>query len=205
MGIAALVSPLLAILFGIIGLVKTRDRSVSGKVRAIVGLSLGGAELLLLLASLPLMVPAYTKVRASGNTTQCANNLKAIGLALLLYSHDNKGEYPPTPDLLLLTQNIKPTDFICPASNDTSASGATKQQQTSNLLAGGHQSYIYRAQTRNAGRSNMVLVYEPMSHHHNGFNALFGDMHVEFLSGAVGQKIYNELQAGQNPPPSHRY
>jgi prepilin-type processing-associated H-X9-DG protein len=40
--------------------------------------------------------PVVVNARSGGNATRCHSNLKTIGLALLLYSNENRGVYPRT-------------------------------------------------------------------------------------------------------------
>src|SRR5438309_1303024 len=74
----------------------------------------------------------------------CANKLRQIGLACQMYANqDPSGRYPATPNLILETEDITPEVFICPASLDTPATGATTQATAANLTVGGHLSYVY--------------------------------------------------------------
>src|SRR5205823_14477145 len=49
---------------------------------------------LLFLASV--FVPACSRARVNNNGARCANNLRQIGQAILLYSNENRGAYPRT-------------------------------------------------------------------------------------------------------------
>jgi prepilin-type processing-associated H-X9-DG protein len=203
-GLLALLCPVLAVVLGIVGLRKARDPRVIGKGRAIAGLSLGGASLGLIALGSVILLPSLGRARETANRVKCGSNLRQIGQAMLLYANENRGVYPPRPKDLLLTQDITPEAFICPSSSDTVAPG-TSAQQIANLQTGGHDTYIYLgAGKNNTARANVVLAYEPMTSHTQGFNALFGDGHVEFIGGAVAQKVQSELKSGQNPPPSYR-
>ena len=204
--VLGILAPLLAVIFGIIGFARTRDGRHCGKGLAITGISLGGVGLLLAIIAMGIEVlsPPMSS-RATANPVKCRANLMQIGLAMQLYANENKGQFPPRPEDLILTQDITPEIFICPSTNDTLAPGATPQQQAANLSAGGHHSYIYLGAGKNSSvASTVILVYESPSNHKGRFNALYGDGHVEFLTGAISQKTLSELQAGYNPPRSNK-
>jgi prepilin-type processing-associated H-X9-DG protein len=175
---------ILAIIFGIMAIRRTRDPQVGGKGLAIAGLCVGGFSLLMSGCMISILLPSLNRARETANRVKCASNMRQIGQALLLYGNENRGQYPPTLDLLLKTQDIDSTVFVCPSSNDTAAPGATAAQQAGSLNSGGHLSYIYlgRGMTYNSPADAPVL-YEPLTNHSNdGTNVLFGDGHVSWLT-----------------------
>jgi hypothetical protein len=197
---------LIAIVLGIIALSKTRDPAVGGKGLAIAGISVGGAGLLVSACMLSILLPSLNRARETANRVKCASNMRQIGQALLLYANDNRGAYPPRPDLLLLTQDITPEVFVCPNSNDTPVpSGAVQaalNAPNTVLLKQGSNSYVYcGAGQTTSSSAEAILLYEPLSDHGNdGCNFLYGDGRVLFNTRATAQSIINEVSGGHNPP-----
>ena len=64
---------------------------------------------------LSVLLPALSRAREAGNRLKCLNNLKQLGLAMVMYTNDNRGSYPrPAAQALSL-----------PVSSVTSRTGAT--------------------------------------------------------------------------------
>ena len=140
--------------------------------------------------------------RPVANRVKCASNLRQIGQAILLYSNDNSGQYPPDLGTLLLTEEITSEVFTCPSSNDTRAIGATTQTVVNEMAKPGHLSYIYLGKGLNAKTisPNTVVAYEPLSNHDgDGSNVLFADGHVEFLQSNQIRILEAKLRSSTGP------
>jgi prepilin-type processing-associated H-X9-DG protein len=201
--VVPVIGGLLGLIFGIVGLQRSKRPGGSGFTPAVVGIVLSGMSLLVMPCMISILLPSLNRARETANRVKCASNLRQIGQAMLLYANENGGAYPPRPEDLLLTQEITSSIFVCPSSNDTPAPGTSANQWASGLSTGGHDSYVYCGKGLTySGPANVVLVYEPPSNHSgDGCNVLFGDGHVEFITRGTAQTMISQLQAGQNPPP----
>jgi prepilin-type processing-associated H-X9-DG protein len=156
--------------------------------------------LVLLLASF--LQPSLNSRGGEAPRPKCANNLRQIGLACLMYANEHSGQYPDSLSTVLRDEDITSGVFVCPSSNDTPAQGPTTQAIVANLTAGGHLSYIYVGKRlTTAASADTVLAYEPLTNHGgDGMEVLYADGHVEFQIAVTARKIIAELQAGHNPP-----
>ncbi|MGD1278778.1 MAG: hypothetical protein ABR964_16315 [Tepidisphaeraceae bacterium] len=136
------------------------------------------------------------------NMIKCAGNLSQIGKAIGLYAADHRNQFPDSFQTLMVCQQLDSAVFVCPASSDTPAAGATTRATAQQLSAGGHCSYIYLGcgLTVNSATANTVVAYEPLGHHpHVGINVLFGDGQVEVVTPQAANKIVGAAAAGRLP------
>ena len=162
-----------------------------------------GFALLLLIPLVGFLESTCHQAVDTANRNGCANNLKTIGNALLLYANENSGSFPDTLEQLAATSDLPPACYVCPGSNDTIADiGATAQTTAANIVAGGHASYVYLGKGfKNDLTANAILAYEFPGHHRKaGMNVLFGDFHVEWVNQLQSNHILKELQMQHNPP-----
>ncbi|MGB7158599.1 MAG: DUF3352 domain-containing protein [Tepidisphaeraceae bacterium] len=152
--------------------------------------------------AMSVLMPSLNRARETANRVKCASNMRQIGLAILLFSNENRGKYPATLGELLKTQEITVDVFTCPSTSLT---------VPANLRAGGvearaawvdeHASYAYAgAGKTNAAGAGEIVLYEHLHNHGNdGINILFGDGRVEFVSRIGALKMLKEqnLDAGE--------
>jgi prepilin-type processing-associated H-X9-DG protein len=184
-------SALLAIVFGIVGIVETKGGRKKGFGMALAGLILGllvGPVVLI-----AILLPSLNRARETANRVKCASNMRQIGQAMLLYANDNMGKYPPDLPTLLKNEDIAASIFLCPSSGETAANGPA------DLESGGHDSYVYLGKgLTESSDQNLPTLYEVDAHHIDGANFLFVDGHVEFIPKSQEAAI---LSRRNNPPP----
>ena len=191
-------SSLLAIIFGIIGLNKTRDPRVGGKGMSIAGICLGGVTLVLVLPmSIAILLPSLNRAREQANRVKCASNMRQIGQDIAMYANTDRNHQFPEKleDLLTFDPSLSHTVFVCPSSNKLPPSNAQQ------IASGSNDSYIYLGKDLNASASpDTVILFEPLSDHNGeGMNVMFGDFHVEWLTKSEAQKILDQQAAGTGP------
>ena len=155
-----------------------------------------------------ILIPALSWLQAGRyevKARRCPSNLRQIGLAMMMYANDHKGQLPPTPDLLIdpAGDGLAPETFVCPFSHDHAATGNTTSAIRADFALPGHNSYVFTDLTGRADDLTIdhVLAYDnPANHGGDGVNALFGDGHVEFLDAQRTAHLLSELKAGHNPP-----
>jgi hypothetical protein len=198
------ITALLAVILGIVGIVKTSGTRGRGRGFAITGLCLG----LLGLAAFATVAPmAWRRGQEATNRARCGANLRQIGAAMMMYANVNRGAYPDAPEALVATQNIASDCFVCPATAHTPAPSTSSnpgQRTPPALVPGKHLSYVYLGKgLSNRAGANTVLAYEPLTNHRDaGINVLFGDGRVGFVAAPMAQRLIAALESGQNPPRS---
>jgi prepilin-type processing-associated H-X9-DG protein len=162
-----IVSPILAVVFGIIAIkqIAKSDGLSRGRSQAVSGLAIGGIALLL--QGVMLQQVLY-QAREVSRREFCLSNMKALGLVIAMYADENGGRIPRN---LEDARKFYTSDeiLICPSAKN----GNTPSYQ---ILLGGKR-------WNSPETIDAVVLTEPLSNHHGaGRNALYGDGHVEWVS-----------------------
>jgi hypothetical protein len=168
---------------------RPRKRFLTAAVLALAGCILAVA----------IILSSVNRPRVYSNRVKCMSNLKQIGLAIELYSNNEKNQaFPPDIKTIFETQDLTASVFTCPSSNDIPATGPTTRATAQAMLTPGHLSYIYVGGGLTAATvtPDMVLAYEPLTNHSNdGMNVLFGDFSVQWLPAGQAKPLLNQVAA----------
>jgi prepilin-type processing-associated H-X9-DG protein len=196
------ITAILAIIFGIIALVKISKSSgiLAGKGLAIAGICIPAVWLPVMALLMSILMPALTQARAMAQRVVCSQHLQSLGMSLQLYATDYNGKYP-TPekwcDLLIDYSDASKKSFECPASEEK---GQCNYAMNKN---------IEKVKNSSEVPGNMVLLFEThpgwnqaggpellnrKSHQGRGCNILFNDGHVDFIEAEDLNRLQWDVQ-----------
>lgn len=134
---------------------------------------------------------------------ECQSNLQQIGQAITLYANTHGGLFPARFDQLITEQNVNVSTFVCPASRDDKAVGATTREVLTAFNKPGCCSYVYLGAglTSQSVTSMTIIAYERNTNHEDAsINIVLGNGTVQHLEEKEGVRVIAELQASHNPP-----
>lgn len=155
-----------------------------------------------------ILLPVLGKARESARRTQCASNLKQIGLALNMYANDNSEALPTTvgsnsaaTELQSLGKlfDVYITDrkvFRCPSDTSVTEASVLTLTTTNSSFTGTTTSYGYDDNHTASNDPGVVIVADrrgtdtantglSANHGNKGQNVLFVDGHVEWKGTAT--------------------
>ncbi len=169
-----LIAPL-AVLLGLIALIRIpRDpRNLGERGSAVIGLIFGIIGTLLL----PVLVSRW---REPFRRALCAENMKEIGLALMVYAHEFRDQGIPAVELLVEHGFLTANRLRCPSA------------------PAGEASYVILNGKGDGLENDAVIIYEPLTNHGGeGGNFLFADGHASFIPKAQYGQTLSRGQASQ--------
>ena len=107
-----------AIIFGIIALVKIEKSGgrLKGRGLAIAGIAAPVVLIPFIALLMGIMMPALARVRTIAHRMVCGTNMSGLGMAMMIYSNDNDGDYPTTSqwcDLLIKHADVNECMLQC--------------------------------------------------------------------------------------------
>jgi hypothetical protein len=154
------------------------------------GISTAGVGEVALMTSI--LLPSLNRARETANRVKCASNMRQIGMAILLYSNDMKGAYPPDLGTLLKTEDITAAVFVCPDTGKSPPPGMSPDEAADWVNKNTDYVYIGSNLKQGAAPSVVVCYEKPEDHGNDGQNILFGDGHIEFCKPELAQKLIND-------------
>lgn len=130
-----------------------------------------------------MLLPAMSTARERAQQAACANNLRQIAMAAIMYANDNKGQYPP--DLAALAQyDLTVRVFACPSRKRADLPDKADPKAVAEWIRR-NSDYVYigaglRESVRNP-ESTIIAHDKPGNHGKRGVNAAFADGHVEWM------------------------
>ncbi|HTS16276.1 MAG TPA: DUF4190 domain-containing protein [Verrucomicrobiae bacterium] len=175
MCVLPVVSPILALTFGIVALnqISKSGGGLRGRGQAIAGLVLGGVGMLMIPIVAAMLLPALAQAKGKAQRIACMNNMRQIGMAMGMYAEEHDGKIPREfTDLKLYASNLDKL-LICPGAKDRTSPSYRI------VLAG--------KKWNGPETMDAVVLTEQLGNHRRGRNALYGDGHVEFVTAPTSE------------------
>jgi prepilin-type processing-associated H-X9-DG protein len=117
--------PLLAIIFGIIGLIQISNSQgrLRGSGLAIAGLAVSCFWSFLVMPAI--LFPVFAQAREKARTVSCESNQRQLALAIIMYSQDNNEQLPPSMSATTLATpgTLSARLYTCPSATTHAAAG----------------------------------------------------------------------------------
>ncbi len=165
------VAPMLAIVFGVAALnrISKSGGRIIGRGQAIAGLVTGAASLVLYAA---MILPAIHGAREKDRMFQCLKNMQQISVAIGMYAEAHDGNIPRQfDDLRPYAANLDKL-LICPSAKD-------KSHPSYQITLGGAK---WERWNTDDNAIDAIVVAESTNDHRFGYNALYNDGHVSWVS-----------------------
>jgi prepilin-type processing-associated H-X9-DG protein len=135
---------------------------------------------------LAVLAPSLLQARERARRITCMNNLRLVGLGLLMYANDHNDQLPPDLEFGTIGKYLasQPKVLRCPATQKNS--------------------YVYRgAAITVADIPSMITAYDKKGNHQGGRNVVFLDSHAEWVTEERLHKLIekdNEYRRGKQLP-----
>jgi competence protein ComGC len=193
-----MITALPALICGIVGLIKISKSSgrLKGTGFAITGIVVPVVYVFLVLPiMLAILMPALGKARQLSQRIICSNNISGLGKAIVVYTNDHNGAYPPTDkwcDVLVKDCDVTWEQLRCPADNKKE----NKSSYAFNInLAGRRDSEVppdtvlLFETTPAANPAGGAELLSTEKHQGDGCNILFADYHTKFVKTSDISKL----------------
>jgi prepilin-type processing-associated H-X9-DG protein len=130
-----------------------------------------------------MLLPSLNRARTMANRVKSASNLRQLGQAMLLYSNEHNGEYPPSLGEIWLNEEVAAEVFLNPSGTQSLPPRPMDNKQAMMQWINTHSDYVYLGKGHTSGniKPDEIVAYEKFTPASEGANALFGDGRVEWL------------------------
>lgn len=164
--------------------------ALRGHTLAFVGMALGCLAFCMLF-----VYPGLERARESSRRVSCRNNVKQLGLAVLMYQWDNKEAMSATLQTLVDTGYVKDLSILtCDA-----VSKRTTRFDPRNVDATAD--YIYTPPANPKAAPDVPIIWENPKNHDAGGNVCFSDGHVVWIAREYMPETLEQSAAYYAAPP----